>query len=141
MTTNTLFSLPLALKTFINPQQLQMLKELVNDEAGEEFEHFNSIAADITKTVNTMPKTYDTEDVTDPKAYLHYFMGGWDWYIIERDMYAEQNQAFGLVKSPYTPSGELGYISIPEILGVNAELDYYYTPQTLSQLKGANDNE
>lgn len=129
----TLYSLPLAMKTFINPMQNDLVKDLIDN--SEESEHFVEIAEELTKTVNTMPKSYDTENESDPKVHLHYFFGGWDWFITEIDKDKEQHQAFGLVKSPYCPDGELGYISIPEILGVNAELDFYFTKAPISSFK------
>lgn len=100
---------------------------------GEEAE---AIAERLTETARifaTMPKTYETGD--DPAtAYLHYFMGSWDWYITEKDAEAEQVQAFGWVKSELCPQGEFGYISLEEITENGAELDLYFTPQTLAPI-------
>ena len=50
----------------------------------------------------------------DAVVYLHYFRGGMDWYITEKDMEEEQHQAFGLADLGY--GGELGYISIQELI-------------------------
>jgi len=68
-------------------------------------------------------------------AHLHYFTGSGDWYITERDTSTEQHQAFGLADLGY--GGELGYISIAELIANNVELDLHFTPQPLAQLRKA----
>lgn len=45
----------------------------------------------------------------------HYFVGGWDWYVLELDR--ETGDAFGLVKGFET---EYGYFNLPELEGVLA---------------------
>ena len=117
------------LKKWINPQQLAAFRLLARS---EEAQAYWEIKKEIRETLDNMPKTYDTEDQSDPMVHLHYFYGSWDWYLTEKDLNEEQNQAFGLVVSPYCPNGELGYISIPEILKVNAELDFYFTKKPIS---------
>ena len=69
------------------------------------------------QTFETMPKTYDTRELETTTAHLHYFTGGWDWYITERDVETRQLQAFGFVTSDLCPDGEWGYISLEEIAG------------------------
>ncbi len=51
--------------------------------------------------------------VDDKIVHLHYFTGGWDWYIVEAD--PETGRAFGYVVGPLTPAGEWGYIDLPEL--------------------------
>ena len=69
-------------------------------------------------------------------AHLHYFIGGCDWWIVEKDSdpdQAGQVQAFGI--ADLGMGAELGYISIPELLENGAELDLYYTePKTIGEL-------
>lgn len=50
-----------------------------------------------------------------------------------------QLQAFGLADLGY--GGELGYISIVELLECGAELDLHWTPQTLAEVKRENEVE
>ena len=60
-------------------------------------------------------------------AHLHFFTGRADWWTIETDSdpdNAGQIQAFGIADLGMGP--ELGYISIPVLLEVGAELDFYY---------------
>jgi hypothetical protein len=102
---------------------------------GEERDYFMGIVKQINATVATMPKTYEQDGKGDQAiAYLHYFTGGCDWYITERDMEDEQHQAFGLADL-FRDGGELGYISIVELLQHGAELDFHFTPKTLAELK------
>jgi len=70
-------------------------------------------------------------------AHLHYFLGSADWWIVEKDSdpdSAGQIQAFGIADLGMGP--ELGYISIPELLEVRAELDFYHTPKTVAEIHG-----
>jgi hypothetical protein len=69
-------------------------------------------------------------------ARLHYFIGGCDWWIVEKDAdpdHAGQVQAFGV--ADLGMGAELGYISIPELLENGAELDLYFTtPKPIGEL-------
>ncbi|MBL0011067.1 MAG: DUF2958 domain-containing protein [Nitrosomonas sp.] len=87
-----------------------------------------------------MPKTYGQDGMGDKAiAYLHYFSGGSDWYITEKDMEDEQLQAFGLAN--LGQGGELGYISIQELIDAGVEIDLYWTPKTIGQIKGASSED
>jgi hypothetical protein len=107
-----------------------------NEDVCEEHDHFKQLIGKITGIINSMPKTYETDGQGDNAiVYLHYFMGGCDWYITERDMEKEQIQAFGLADLGY--GGELGYINIEELREIGAELDLYWTPKPLKTVKAA----
>jgi len=83
--------------------------------------------------VEHMPKTHETDGQgLNAVAHLHYFTPGADWYITERDMEADQLQAFGLADLGY--GGELGYISIVELLECGAELDLHWTPTKMADI-------
>jgi hypothetical protein len=122
------------LKTLIGPAQRAALWAALE---GEERDHFADIVTRLVATWQAMPATYATESQGRAAvAHLHYFLGGADWWIIEKDSdpdNAGQIQAFGI-----TDLGmgcrELGYISIPELLNVGAELDFHYSPQTVGDL-------
>jgi hypothetical protein len=80
-----------------------------------------------------MPKTYEQDGKGENSiVYLHYFLGDFDWYIIERDVELEQLQAFGLADIFYS---ELGYINIAEIIQNGGELDLNWKPKTLAEVR------
>lgn len=86
-----------------------------------------------------IPKLYDTEDQSDPVAYVKLFIDGWTWYITELSI--DDNICFGYVVSPF--GSELGYFSLQEIqevkgsLGIGVERDLSFKPTKLSELKRA----
>jgi hypothetical protein len=85
-----------------------------------------------------MPVTYATDGQgDDATVHLHYFTGGCDWYITEKDAGTPdepgQRQAFGLANLGY--GGELGYISIAELIANGAELDLYWRAVPLRTVK------
>ena len=119
------------LKDFMPAVELKTMKDNL---AGEESQFFIDKLVEMADLIKAMPKTYDQDNTKDPLVTLHYFIGGCDWYIIEKDMEDEQHQAFG-----YADLGmgcpELGYISIIELLENNVELDLHFTPKKLSEVK------
>lgn len=128
------------LKNFVPPRQLAFIRKL---EKGEEGAHFTERLERIQKIIDTMPATYETEEkklvVT---CFLHYFIGGTDFYIIEKDKGApdderpgQQTQAFGLVRLGAGYDPELGYINLDEVFQVGAELDLYFEPAPLGDIK------
>lgn len=105
---------------------------------GEEGSFFADKLRDLIERVASMPKTYEQEGRGDDAvAHLHYFLGGFDWYITERDLEQEQHQAFGwaLLGNVGPDGGELGYISLAEITGAGAELDLFFSPAPLGELR------
>ena len=86
-----------------------------------------------------IPKLYDTEEQSDPVAYVKLFLDGWTWYITEISI--DDNICFGYVVSPF--GSELGYFSLQEIqevkgsLGLGVERDLSFKPTKLSELKRA----
>ena len=102
---------------------------------GKEKQFFFNKLVEMADLIASMPETYGQDGVKDPVAYLHYFLGGSDFYITEKDNNfdgAGQVQAFGLANLGY--GGELGYISISELIANNIELDLYFEPTTLTNL-------
>jgi hypothetical protein len=89
-----------------------------------------------------MPKSYETDGQGDKAiAHLHYFAGGSDFYITEKDkgdgrdeVPGQQHQAFGL-SDVFGDGGELGYVSIAELIQHKVELDLYWTPRTLAEIR------
>ncbi|MDD5350035.1 MAG: DUF2958 domain-containing protein [Chthoniobacteraceae bacterium] len=122
------------LRPFIGVDQLACLRTLCR---GEEGEYFRTKIGELAALVSSMPKTYEQEGLGDRAIiHLHYFVGGCNWYITEKDKGDNdgpgQRQAFGLADLGY--GGELGYISISELLLAGVELDLYWKPITLAQL-------
>ncbi|WP_017460711.1 DUF2958 domain-containing protein [Dyella ginsengisoli] len=121
------------LRSFIGYSQRRVLAMLCE---GEEGEFFQNRLAELRHLIDTMPKTYEQSDKEGAAVvYLHYFMGGCDWYITEKDKEREQLQAFGLADLGY--GGELGYISLVEVLQCGAELDLHWTPKTLDEVRAS----
>lgn len=102
---------------------------------GEEKQFFFDKVVEMAGIISAMPKTYEQDGMGDAAiAHLHYFKGGADWYITEKDMEAEQLQAFGLADIGY--GGELGYISIVELAESGVELDFHWKPKTIAEING-----
>lgn len=122
------------LRHFIGKRQAAAL---VGALMGEENEHFKKLLQDLKATIETMPKTYETDGMGDKAPVtLHYFLGGSDWWIIEKDMKEEQLQAFGYVcLNGWKDFAELGYISIEELITVGAELDLHWIVKTIGEIK------
>ena len=85
-----------------------------------------------------MPKTYEQDGLGEEAVvHLHYFTGSADWWITEKDSDPDgegQVQAFGLADL-FQDGGELGYISLVEILAAGAELDLHWTPKPLAHAR------
>lgn len=128
------------LKGWIGEQQMSCLKDGAR---GEEKEFFYETANRLVATIAAMPKTYETDKSSkDAVIHLHYFKGGADWWILEKDKGSPddtpeqfQSQAFGqaCLGQGYG-DGELGYISIAELIQNNVELDFHWKPITLKEL-------
>ncbi len=118
------------LQAFMGERQLNFMLEAT---CGEEGQYFIDQLVETTQLIQSMPQTGGQEDKgEDAIAYLHYFYGGFDWYISEKDMLAEQNQAYGVANMGFP---EYGYISIAELIENNVELDLHFKPNTLGFFK------
>jgi hypothetical protein len=119
------------LKDFVGESQLRTMFHLAVN--SDEAKFYAGKIAEVAATIKKMPKTYETDDQgSSAKITLHYFKGGCDWWIIEKDQEQDQLQAFGIASLGYEP--EIGYINISEILRAGAELDLYWTPVTVSEI-------
>lgn len=127
-----------AVRPFVPGNQLKVMIAALR---GEERGFFREAFPALEKTVCTMPVTYGQDGLGDDAVVnLHYFLGGADWWITEKDVEGGIDQAFGLVDLGHANGfePELGYISIRELLsmpGVNVDL--HWKPQTLAQVKAA----
>lgn len=131
-------ALSTTLRGFIPQPELCAIGEACR---GEERQFFFDKIVEMAGIVSGMPKTYETDSQGDQAiAYLHYFSRGADWYITEKDAGdgpddTEQHQAFGLADLGH--GGELGYISIVELVQNGVELDLYFTPKPLAAIRAA----
>ena len=116
---------------FIGRVQLGVINQTSR---GEEGAYFQGKLIELAATVDAMPQTYQTDGQgMAAVAHLHYFVGACNFYITEKDQEAEQLQAFGLADLGY--GGELGYISLEEIISCGAELDLYWRKKTLEEIR------
>jgi len=122
------------LRAFMPTAQLVFLRNA--SESGEEKEYFIEQINLIHATIQTMPKTYETESQGwGATVRLHYFMGGFDWYITEKDADLDgegQRQAYGMA---HMQEEELGYIDIQTIIQSGAELDLHWKPCALADVR------
>ena len=137
--TNDVIEVLRILRPFIGAQQLSFIGDLCR---GEEGAFFKQKLVDLAGVISRMPHTYQTDGQgKDAVIHLHYFKGGCDWWITEKDKgdpddtpEQAQSQAFGLADLGLGER-ELGYISLPEILSCGAEIDLHWEPKTLGQLE------
>ncbi len=126
------------LKNFISQRQLRVMLELSK---GEEGEFFIEKIKEMASLIEKMPKTGDNDEVESLDqlvAYLHYFCGGFDWYVTEKDIDTDnegQIQAFGHANLGDPQNAEFGYLCLPELFSVDAELDLHFKPTTIAELK------
>jgi hypothetical protein len=119
-------------RAFIGANQIAVMVEACR---GEEGEFFREQFFELADLFESMPRTYWTDGQGDAATvHLHYFIGASDFFIIERDIDHAQEQAFGLADL-YGDGGELGYVSILELIRNGVELDLHWTPRTLAEVK------
>jgi hypothetical protein len=115
---------------FISVSQLCALQSNLK---GEERQYFLSLLNDLEDKILKMPKPYETtEQGINALVSLHYFQGGSDWYIVEKDSSEEQLQAFGYAcLNGDKINAEMGYINIEELIKCDVEFDLYWEPTAL----------
>jgi hypothetical protein len=120
----------LRLHDFIGTAQRITIAEATK---GEEAQFFIDKIMEIDNVVKTMPRLY-AQDGKGEEAivYLHYFVGGCDWFISEIPAIGEDDEAFGLCR---ISEQELGYVYIPEITLNGAELDLHWEPKTFAKCR------
>lgn len=122
------------MKGFIAPFQAVIIAENM---AGEEGEFFEQMIRRYADRIDRMPKTYEQDGKGEEAVvYLHYFKGGYDWFILEKDSDPDregQMQAFGYANLGF--GAELGYISLQELIKNRVELNLYFEPTKVSELK------
>ena len=119
------------IKGLIPKRQARTIADLM---AGEEGEWFETRLIELAAIIDGMPKVYEQDGKGDQAmVYLHYFTGGCDWWITEKDSEAEQHQAYGYADIGY--GAEQGYISLVELMAhPSMEIDLHFTPCTVAEL-------
>lgn len=122
-----------AARPFVPAEQLKCIVDGIR--WSEERAWFRQSLLDLVNVINTMPVTYAQDGLGDEAVvHLHYFYGGCDWWITEKDVDGGVDQAFGLVDLGHGP--ELGYISIRELVSMRSmNIDQHWKPITLRELK------
>ena len=137
-------NLPKIIKDFIPPVQLEVINGSIEHE---------EVLHRLENIFKTMPVTYSQDGLGNQAiVFLHYFHGGSDWYITEKDSEDEQHQAFGYtILNGDEENAEWGYISIEELKDTKPsmviksidrsfrtkttiELDFYFTPKPLYEI-------
>lgn len=121
------------LKRFMPDHQRNLVGGLIRNR--EEGDFFREKIVELSERIKAMPKSYDQASLGDKAvAHLHYFGGGFDAWITEKDSEEEQYQAMALVKM-HGGDPELGYVSLVEMMPSNIELDLHFTPTTIGEIK------
>jgi hypothetical protein len=131
------------LSPFLSRGQLATLVEQT-DARCEEHAYFRELVAKWAKRIAETPGPYGQDGKGDAATvHLHYFFAASDWYITEKDMDGHndaQNQAFGFaILNGDTLNAEMGYISIRELTYCGADLDLYFEPTSLRDVKAKHD--
>lgn len=160
----TLAELREAVAQFFPKVQLQLITDAWFDHENDDWQanqqYYRDLLQGFAETFQNMPKNYETnpeqfdengneildEDASsggNAIAYLHYFVGGCDWWITKKDMKETQSQAFGVVQIGNNPP-ELGYISLVELsnltikhssgMPLSVELDFHWQPKRLKDI-------
>ena len=118
------------LKYFIGTTQLKCIVDALR---GEERQWFESRMIYFNTLFTSMSHLYQQDGLgKNAVAHLHYFIGGRDHYIIERDMTPAQNQAYALTS--INGVTEMGYVSIQELITHGVELDFHFHPIRIGDL-------
>lgn len=124
------------LSGFIGENQLRAMADCCKSVGKRFFEDFfRDRLGKLAWFVTMMPATSETYEHGDEAvAWLHYFTDGADWFITHRDFEVRQLQAFGKADLFGDGGGELGCISIEELLAIGAEIDLHWTPKKLVEI-------
>ena len=121
--------------TFLSESQVQAI---AHGMGGEESQWFCDKIVAVGAMIAAMPVSYQQEALgAEAIVSLHYFKGSADFWITERDSDPDgegQMQAFGF-SDLYGDCGELGYISIAELISCGVELDLHFKPRTMREVR------
>lgn len=119
------------MQTYLPPTQRRTVEILLKGEEGEFFEQTLAHLADV---VHHMPRVLPSnlQSMDDAVAYLHYFYGGCDWYILEP---ADNDRVcFCYANLGDDQNAEYGSLWLGEFDSLNVELDFHWTPKTMREV-------
>lgn len=125
------------IRKYFTASQFDFMVECCQSGEIEEAYYFRQIFIDKEKEIAAMPVTYGQDGKgLESIAGMHYFYQGCHWYITELDMDGGVQQAFGYaILNGDDENAEMGYISIEELVREGVELDLYFTPCTIAEIK------
>jgi hypothetical protein len=95
------------------------------------------------RRLEKIPKLYETEDIplTDKLIYLHFFIGGCDWFIAEHDG-EDLFWGYAILNDDHL-NAEWGYISFEELkslkisgwLEIDCELEEHWQVKKASEIE------
>jgi hypothetical protein len=119
---------------YMSPAQVAAVRQCLRENNGEA----TFFADKMEHLAQLIRETPDVRANPDRKAYLHYFMGNYDAYVMEIDREdgppapGDDVLAYGWCRFAHMPDcAEFGYLSITEITQAGAELDFHFTPQPI----------
>ena len=88
-----------------------------------------------------VPKFYSTEEVPlkEKMIYMHFFIGGCDWYAAEYDPESQTFFGFAILNNDYD-NAEWGYFSLEELCSVKVDFvevdrDLHFTPSKAIEIE------
>jgi hypothetical protein len=120
---------------YIPKTQLSFMLDCVARKSGDA-DYFRDKLNGFDSIVEAMPETYEADGQGDDAiVHLHYFSGGLDCFIIEKDKLGSTKQAFGFVDSS-DGMPELRYISIEELIEIpHVNVDLMWKARTLGEVR------
>lgn len=92
--------------------------------------------------LNELPRLYSTEDksIKDKLIYIHFFIGGSDWYIAEYDPKDRIFFGYAILNNDLQ-NAEWGYMSLDELAGINVrgievDRDMHWKPTRFWDIEG-----
>jgi hypothetical protein len=92
------------------------------------------VLLDLEERAKELPPIYSQDSKgKDAIVYLHYFVGGSDWYITEGDIENGEYYGYTILNGDIEMS-EFGYISIEELISNDyVELDFFFSKTSVKQ--------
>lgn len=116
----------------IGPHQRLVLRDYIQD--SEESTFFCNKVDEVANIVADTPDLYSQDGAGEKViVYLHYFNGNYDAWITELNL--GTRIAFGKASFNGVSEAEYGYISLQELFDNNVELDLYWTPKPIGEVK------
>jgi hypothetical protein len=91
--------------------------------------------------LSRLPIFYETEKIPlkERIVYMHFFVGGSDWYVVEWDLYSHIFFGFVILNNDYEMA-EWGYFSFEELCGlkvkfIEVDRDLYFTPKKAVEIE------